>query len=343
MARYLFDRIKEPMNKEILKLNSKEELEKKGELISKYFCPKCKNPAQKKIIGVYKCPNFSCRSEVKSLKSNRKKMLCPSCNDVMKKVNTQEIIYCENCKTNSAIIDAQESNFLIKNDNLQFKEKFSTKSAEDSVDFVLVAPRHLFRAPYSLHEKTALASVVLKKEEIEDFKPSNAEPLKIKELRPFIPENVIQGEAEMLLFEAIDNYKSEVVIPKKYEGNSIDLKGLTITQEMFPPVIKRILKGIKGDGRKRALNILLTFYNSLEFPQDYIIEKVNEWNSKNKVPLKTGYVNSQIDWSNKNKRLPPNYDKPVYKEFGELDKIETQIKNPINYTIKEALRASKQL
>ena len=54
------------------------------------------------------------------------------------------------------------------------------KSTEDSVDIVLVSPRHLFRAPYSHHEKTALASIVITKEEIDNFKPTDASPLKIK-------------------------------------------------------------------------------------------------------------------------------------------------------------------
>jgi DNA primase catalytic subunit len=36
-------------------------------------------------------------------------------------------------------------------------------------DLVLVSPRHLFRAPYSLHEKTALASVVIDSEKVSEF------------------------------------------------------------------------------------------------------------------------------------------------------------------------------
>jgi hypothetical protein len=39
----------------------------------------------------------------------------------------------------------------------------------------------------------------------------------------------------------------------------------------------------------------------------------------------------------KNKRLPPNYDKPTYKELGVLSETDG-LKNPINYTIREAMR-----
>ena len=107
---------------------------------------------------------------------------------------------------------------------------------------------------------------------------------------------------------------------------------------MFPPIIKKILKGIKSDGRKRALSLLLSFFTSLEFPQNFIEDKIEEWNNKNYQPLKQGYIKSQIAWSVKNKRLPPNYDKPIYKEFGIHNPPEPGMKNPINYTIKQAMR-----
>ena len=108
---------------------------------------------------------------------------------------------------------------------------------------------------------------------------------------------------------------------------------------MFPPIIKKLNKGIKDDGRKRALYILLSFYNSLEFPQDYIAEKINDWNKKNYHPLKEGYLKGQLGWFEKRKPLPPNYDKPLYKEFGINGPPEPGMKNPINYTIKMALKA----
>jgi hypothetical protein len=152
--------------------------------------------------------------------------------------------------------------------------------------------------------------------------------------------DVVSGEAKNLLFQALDfgleNAPKEK--EKKYDGASISLKGLVITKDMFPRVIVKILEGIKDDGRKRALSLLLAFYTSLEFPKDYIEEEINEWNKKNYHPLKEGYIRSQIDWYVKNKRLPPNYDKPIYKEFGIKNPDEPGLKNPINYTIKQALR-----
>ncbi len=340
IAQYLFRLIRDPMNKEILKLTNLDELEAKGELISEHICPKCGNPAEEKTISKYKCPNFKCRSEVTSMKSNRKQLRCPSCNGNMERVSTEVIYFCEKCKINTANIKESESSFggELRKTNVEFQEEITTKSAEDSVDVVLVSSRHLFRAPYSLHEKKALCSIPLKKEEIENFILSDADPLKIKEIRNFMP-ICEPGEAKELLLNALDEVE-KVEPTKKYEGASIDLKGLTISEDMFPPVIKKLLKGIPDDGRKRALSLLLSFYTSLEFPEDYIKEKITEWNKKNYHLLKQGYIKSQIDWYLKNKRLPPNYNRPIYKEFGIRNPPEPGMKNPINYTIKRAMRAS---
>ncbi|MCR4284549.1 MAG: hypothetical protein NUV97_00710 [archaeon] len=346
IAGYLFSRIKDAMNEEIFKLSSREKLEEKGELISEHLCPSCGNPSGKKVIGIYECRDkVRCKGRVESMVSNRKEMICPSCNDKMDRVEKKEIFYCDSCKINTAKIEAKGSGMRGGEKRLLHeKEKFRTeetmKSTEDSVDIVLVSPRHLFRAPYSLHEKTAFASIVLGKEDIQNFKPSDADPLKINKTKSFMPKS-IEGEARSLLVQAIDwgreNAPKEKT--KKYTGEPIDLGGLTITEDMFPPVIKKILEGVKSDGRKRALSFLLSFFTSLEFPQDFIEEKIDAWNKKNYHPLKMGYIKSQIVWYIKNKRLPPNYGNPIYKLFGINSPPEPGMKNPINYTIKMAMRA----
>ena len=91
-------------------------------------------------------------------------------------------------------------------------------------------------------------------------------------------------------------------------------------------------------GRKRALFILLAFFRSLEFPREYIEQKVEEWNKKNYKPLQEGYIRSQISWFEKNKILPPNCTSHYYKEL-QIQCNCQNIKNPINYTIKQAFRA----
>ena len=340
IAGYLFERIREPMNNEILGLTDRDKLKESGELISENFCPKCGQPTIKRKNYKYKCPDIRCKSELEGFTKKRVAMLCPSCNAKMDIVNEREIDFCETCKISTAKIEASTSNYggSIREVKIEFKKEDTIKSTEDSVDIVLVSPRHLFRAPYSLHEKTAFSSIVITKDQIENFRPSDADPLKIGEPKSFMPESE-EGEARELLLQALDWGRiNKPEKTKKYDGAAIDLQGLTITEEMYPPVIKKILKGIKDDGRKRALSLVLSFFTSLEMPEDFIDEKIREWNKKNYHPLKEGYIRSQIMWHIKNKRMPPNYDKPVYKEFGIRQPPEPGIKNPINYTIRIAFR-----
>jgi hypothetical protein len=335
IAGYLFGLIREPMNQEIMKLTGRDKLEKTGELTVEVVCPKCKNPIEKKSFWKYVCPNIRCKAELESPIKKKSGMLCPSCNTKMVLAGERKTDFCKTCKISTI---GEE----IKNSEVKFNEEKTIKSTEDAIDVVLVASRHLFRAPYSLHEKTAFVSKVLDRNEIESFKPMDADVLRVGETKSFLP-NCEAGEGEELLMRAIDWGKENQPVekPKKFTGKSIDLKGLTIDEGMFPTEIKNIMKGMKEDGRKRALGILIAFFTSLEFPQDYIEEKVHEWNKKNFKPLKEGYIRSQISWGMKNKRLPPNYDKPLYRELGILGR-KVEVKNPINYAIREAMKGKKK-
>ncbi len=291
------------------------------------YIPTKENAVEKKV-SYYLCEK--CGSKMNSMKSVKKNIRCNSCNYDMKKLSEKKIYYAESNGDNSE-----------KNPSL-FKKRITTKNLIDTVDIILVAPRHLFRAPYSLHEKTSLVSTVITKEELENFEVRMADPLKI-EVRDYAP-SPKKDEAKELLLQALDwARKKSLPEKKKYEGTSIDIKGLKITEEMFPDIIKKILIGLKQDGRKRALSVLISFFSSLEFPKEYIEEKVYEWNKKNYKPLKEGYIKSQIEWGLRNKRLPPNYDKPLYKDLIPEGFSTEGLKNPINYTIREALKNNKSI
>jgi len=212
-------------------------------------------------------------------------------------------------------------------------------------DLILVSPRHLFRVPYSLHEKTALASVVLKPEEIKVFQPKDADPFKTK-VRNFMPESE-EGEATELLREALDWYKN------KYPGEEIersekkkfDFKPVRLTdlsEANFPPAIKKILQGVT-DGRKRALFILINFFRSIGMDKEELEKRIYSWNEKNEVALKTGYIKSQLSWSYRHKPiLPPNYDKDYYKGIGIVPtEEELRYKNPVNYVIRKSRQENK--
>jgi hypothetical protein len=211
-------------------------------------------------------------------------------------------------------------------------------------DLILVSPRHLFRMPYSLHEKTALASVVLEPEEVENFQPRDADPLKAKP-RDFIPDSE-EGEAAELLREALDWYKNKYPEEEK-EKREFDFKPVKLTdlsEKYFPSSIQKILQGIKGDGRKRALFVLMNLFRSIGMEKEELEKRIYAWNEKNEVPLKTGYIKSQLISSYRKKPiLPPNYDKDYYKGIGVAPtEEEIRYKNPVSYIIKKSFQEKRR-
>jgi hypothetical protein len=211
------------------------------------------------------------------------------------------------------------------------------------LDIVLVSPRHLFRAPYSLHEKTGFVSVVLSESELDTFQPKEANPLKVK-IKNFYPE-AKKDEAKNLLVSALEwrgeekrdlesrEEKSETAkTGKKVHDIQVDKSSI-----VYPPAIKKILEGME-DGKKRALFILLNFFRSLGFSKEEVKSKIDEWNKKNPKKLKDAYIQSQLEWTfNQKKMLPPNYDKPFYKDIGlSPDEEELRSKNPVSYVIRKS-------
>ncbi len=297
-------------------------------------CLSCHKPAEKRELVTWECPN--CKNEVIMLRKTKRIPKCPNddCRNSLVEIKSKEIFYCKFCDINSN-----------KEPDMFAKERQKTESLIEA-DLILVAPRHLFRMPYSLHEKTALSSIVIDKEKVKEFQITDAKPFK-KDIKNFYPD-AKPDEARELLLQALDlkeqNEATEKfqIKPKPKEFNNIkkDYKQVKIpnpTIDLYPPCIKNILKGVKQDGRKRALFVLINFFKSLGLDNEELETQINEWNEKNYKPLKQGYVRSQLYWHNKqNSRLPPNCDKPNYNDLGVCspDELCRQVKNPVNYAMK---------
>ena len=213
-------------------------------------------------------------------------------------------------------------------------------------DLILVSPRHLFRMPYSLHEKTALASIVLSHNEILNFELKDADPMKLSKdkIKNFYPDSE-EGEAKELMMQALDwhkeNNKDEGSEKKKFDYKPIKL--INFSDAYFPPSIQKILKGI-NDGRKRALFILINLFRSISMERDELEKRIDDWNKKNTIPLKSGYIKAQLTWSYRNKIvLPPNFDKDYYRGVGVVPtEEELRFKNPVNYIVKKSLLHNKE-
>jgi len=227
-------------------------------------------------------------------------------------------------------------------------EKIGDMAEQVMPDIVLVSPRHLFRAPYSLHEKTRLASIVIKKQDLENFEPQQADPLGVKPIS-FYPD-AKENEARELLIQALDWQKSKEKPKEKKEYNEDekskfkDFKIKNLTPDLYPPCIQNILKGMK-DGKKRALFVLINFFRAMQRPREEIEKTIEEWNKKNYPVISQSYIQAQLDWTFKQKpMLPQNCDKPHYKDIGVCvpDDICKVIKNPVNYPYKKLSSLSRR-
>ncbi|MBM3233140.1 hypothetical protein FJZ18_03180 [Candidatus Pacearchaeota archaeon] len=303
----------------------------KDELMEVY-CKICDRPAKKGAIIALKCPVCGLEMNRRDIKLTKRRLRClnSDCAGVLENGESKEYHFCEYCK------DDEGKNLNSQNNPESFDKSKSVSAAKvAALDLVLVAPRHLFRMPYSLHEKTALASVVMNKEDLAVFSPRDADPLRIQ-LRPFIKHGK-EGEATQLLVNALAWKKTrekddeELEKGKRKEYKSEDLIELTgVSEEMFPAPIKKLFKGLH-DGKKRGLFVIITFLRACGFPNDVIETKIRDWNKLNQPPLKEGYIKSQIDWHfrQKKKILPPNYENPsFYKDLGLIDK-KPDVKNPL--------------
>lgn len=215
------------------------------------------------------------------------------------------------------------------------------------LDTVLIAPRHLFRMPYSLHEKSWLASVVLKPKELDNFdRDKDANPLCVDQVfDSFLNSELVEeGEASQLVVQAFD-WKRRETKEEEADTPKIEFEG-EIGEENFPPCIKHILQGLE-DGRKRALFVLANFFKSLNWSFEKIKFQLEEWNKKNKPPLKTGYLKSQLAWHRVHgkKVPPPNCDNAgYYKDIGVCRPVELckDAKNPLSYVARKVRRGKRR-
>lgn len=313
-----------------------EELKFTSKLDKGVRCEKCKKISNEIFRLVLQCPICK-REESSEFIGKIKARKCPDCRIGFKEKDKRVFYRCNTCNLDSL---SNPDNFRPSIDLFKVL----------GVDVVLVSSRHLFRMPYSLHEKTALSSVVLNKDNISEFQVKDANPLKVQ-VKNFYPE-AEEGEARELLIQAIDwgrERKQEKEKEKtQNQGSAKNFDEIIIkdlTPNLYPPCILEILKGLKQDGRKRALFILINFFKSLKLNPEELEKKIEEWNKKNYKPLKEGYVRSQLSWHKRQKAmLPPNCDKPHYKDLGvcKPDNLCKHVKNPVNYAIKKSFLLNKR-
>lgn len=215
------------------------------------------------------------------------------------------------------------------------------------IDTVLISSRHMFRAPYSLHEKAGLVSLPIKPDEILDFDKARAKPFAVKPIMKFIDrEAAKKNEAATLIIQAFDWDKKAKregkqedklkITSEQKKAAGINDEKVVVKEEAFPPCMKKILEGNMEDGKKRALFLLLKFLMYAGWSWPDIEERLNKWNKTNPEPIRENYLAEQISWHKKQKTvvLPPNCDKAEYYKDLKLCSpmpLCSKIHNPVNY------------
>jgi DNA primase catalytic subunit len=319
----------------IAKLSKFTSLERYSESIKKY-CKRChkivnENLTKQFFYNCTKCGNTLKQEEDKNY------ITCPKCTSIAKK-DESSFILCPHCK-----------------ENLEIEEN-ADMSALMEVDTVLISTRHLYRMPYSLHEKSGLLSIPIDSDRVLDFDKKEASPENPDLFKhTFLdPSSTNPGEARHLLEQAyaqhvhsIDKKHLEEKTKKEVfslikSNQSFEDIAQAIPQDFFPPCIKAILSGLE-DGRKRALFILINFLSSCNYPHEQIEEMLHKWNKNNRELLREVYLVGQLRYHKQHgkKVLPPNCPhtgKPHYNEIGvcQPDNLCPKIKNPVQYAKKRA-------
>ncbi|MEA3378065.1 MAG: DNA primase small subunit domain-containing protein [Nanoarchaeota archaeon] len=225
-------------------------------------------------------------------------------------------------------------------DELMKNRKFNPFSIID-IDTILISNRHLFRAPFSLHEKSGLASIPISVNDVLDFTKEKAKLENISFEHKFL-KNAEENEAKDLIIQAFDWYSKKALRAKtqekKNEEKEFEIPQVAISEEFFPPCISMILAGKMEDGKKRSIFILLNFLRKMGWGWQEIQKRLLAWNETHPEPLRGNYVLSQIQWHKRKKEgiLPPNCSNTSYYKDLRICNPENlckRIKNPVNFTM----------
>ena len=169
--------------------------------------------------------------------------ICPRCEN--RKRAEQEYMICDKC---SSMMAKQQHNLssCLKCGGGTFERKVDVSRIID-VDTLLISSRHLYRAPYSLHEKSGLVSIPIEIAEIEGFEREKASAEKILEIKEFMPRIAKPDEANHLFLQAFDYTKPQAVVAERKS----EIPAAAIPEQYFPDCVKKLSLGM-SDGRKRA-------------------------------------------------------------------------------------------
>jgi hypothetical protein len=260
--------------------------------------------------------------------------LCKSCGHTIRKDTLEDYFSCDRCNGIMELHrELQQANSCTNCGNTTFEPRFNVLALIE-VDTVLLASRHLYRTPYSLHEKSGLASVVFPPSHVMDFEKEEAKPENITAFPRFIDDtSTQQGEGAELLRKAFDFMGASERAKENREPKTFAVPEEAIPEELFPPCMQCILGGLE-DGKKRAMFALTNFLRTCGWGHDQITARLLEWNGKNPEPLREVTVKGHTRYLKLKKEIfPPPNCKSFYQDIGvcKPDNFCRRIKNPAQY------------
>jgi len=219
----------------------------------------------------------------------------------------------------------------------EFGDKIPTLNIDPflEIDTLLISTRHLYRMPYSFHEKSELVSVPINIDEVLKFNKEQAKPENVNTKNTFLDRTTKYPDAEKLLINSLDFFIPQTEEEKTSKEKDYELPEKAIGEEYFPPCIINTFKGLE-DGRKRSVFAIIKFLRGCGWDFDQIEEKLKEWNEKNHEPLRQQVITGQIKYAKQTKRIvpPPNCSNPNYYKGIRTctpDTFCAKIKNPLQY------------
>lgn len=287
-----------------------------------------------KKIWEYRC--VDCHNLIARFDKEYYEYVCPKCENRVKKDYCETMI-CEKCDGFMEVFK-QSPKVCRCGSRTPPKKEFNILCVID-VDTLLLSSRHLFRSPYSLHEKSLLVSVPVRHEDILDFDKETACPNKLQQSDIVFMDRdkSVPGEASTLLRDAVV-YQEELdkIDKERREKMRVNMPHIEghIPKEYFPPCILSILEGI-DDGKKRAMFVLTNFLRSSGWTDEMIEVELEEWSARCKSPLRKNVMIGHIrHHRDREQILPPNCNNHAYyTAFGvcKPDWTCKKISNPVNY------------
>jgi hypothetical protein len=286
----------------------------------------------------------ACHKEAKQIPKGKIEFVCSSCDNREEGNEAEKFRVCSKCKKIMERLEVGKVPRCVYCKNPKIEEQLDIGPLLQ-IDTVLISSRHLYRMPYSLHEKSGLCSIPVHPDTILSFDKDSAKPENVSVDTTFLSfSDTTSSEGQKLLLQAFDykpvvqNTAFDKTVERVFKED--DELQEAIPSDLFPPCMTLGLQGMK-DGKKRFMFTLVNFLRSVGYEYDAIETMLDEWNDRNPEPLREVLIKGHLRYARQHNKkvMPPNCDNQgYYKDMGlcNPDGLCARIKNPAQYAKRRA-------